>query len=183
MAMVNVVIGKNGKVTTATVTGKFAGTPTGACVEKAVKTASFPPSDGSEHAVPVPAQVGARRTPASADHREDEPLARLAAAFDDWGLNVRLPLTAADFDAACAPVPPELRLARCCPARARRVIVGSGGPTFFERFEQSPEAADGWPNPLDRFTARVVGALAAAALAPLGIAPRAPLSRSPGARR
>jgi predicted Zn finger-like uncharacterized protein len=46
MAMVNVVIGKNGKVSTATVTGKFAGTPTGTCVEKAVKTASFPPSDG-----------------------------------------------------------------------------------------------------------------------------------------
>jgi predicted Zn finger-like uncharacterized protein len=46
MAMVNVVIGKTGKVTTATVTGKFAGTPTGACVEKAVKAASFPPSEG-----------------------------------------------------------------------------------------------------------------------------------------
>ena len=47
MAMVNIVIGKNGKVDSATVTGKFAGTPTGACVEKAVKTATFPPSDGS----------------------------------------------------------------------------------------------------------------------------------------
>jgi predicted Zn finger-like uncharacterized protein len=46
MAMVNVVIGRSGKVTSATVTGKFAGTPTGACVEKAVKAASFPPSDG-----------------------------------------------------------------------------------------------------------------------------------------
>jgi len=46
MAMVNVVIGKSGKVSSATVTGKFAGTPTGTCVESAVKTASFPPSDG-----------------------------------------------------------------------------------------------------------------------------------------
>jgi predicted Zn finger-like uncharacterized protein len=46
MAMVNVVIGKSGKVTSATVTGKFAGTPTGSCVEQAVKTATFPPSDG-----------------------------------------------------------------------------------------------------------------------------------------
>jgi predicted Zn finger-like uncharacterized protein len=46
MAMVNVVIGKSGKVTSATVTGKFAGTPTGSCVEQAVKSASFPPSDG-----------------------------------------------------------------------------------------------------------------------------------------
>jgi len=55
MAMVNVVIGKNGKVSTATVTGKFAGTPTGSCVEKAVKTASFPPSDGLS--TPYPFQL------------------------------------------------------------------------------------------------------------------------------
>jgi predicted Zn finger-like uncharacterized protein len=46
MAMVNVNIGKSGKVTSSAVTGKFQGTPTGACVEKAVRTASFPPSDG-----------------------------------------------------------------------------------------------------------------------------------------
>ncbi|HET6284187.1 MAG TPA: GYF domain-containing protein [Polyangia bacterium] len=46
MAMVTVIIGKNGKVSSATVTGKFAGTPTGSCVERAVKTAAFPPSDG-----------------------------------------------------------------------------------------------------------------------------------------
>jgi predicted Zn finger-like uncharacterized protein len=46
MAMVNVSILKSGKVGSATVTGKFAGTPTGSCVEKAVKSASFPPSDG-----------------------------------------------------------------------------------------------------------------------------------------
>jgi hypothetical protein len=46
MAMVNVVILKSGKVGSATVTGKFAGTPTGSCVEKAVKSATFPPSDG-----------------------------------------------------------------------------------------------------------------------------------------
>jgi predicted Zn finger-like uncharacterized protein len=55
MAMVNVVIGKSGKVTTATVTGKFAGTPTGACVEKAVKSASFPPSEGLS--TPYPFQL------------------------------------------------------------------------------------------------------------------------------
>lgn len=46
LAMVNVVIAKSGKVSSATVTGKFAGTPTGTCVESAVKSASFPPSDG-----------------------------------------------------------------------------------------------------------------------------------------
>jgi hypothetical protein len=46
LAMVNVVIAKSGKVSGATVTGKFAGTPTGTCVENAIKTGSFPPSDG-----------------------------------------------------------------------------------------------------------------------------------------
>jgi predicted Zn finger-like uncharacterized protein len=46
MAMVNVVIGKNGRVSAATVSGKFAGTPSGLCVEKAVKSATFPPSEG-----------------------------------------------------------------------------------------------------------------------------------------
>ena len=55
MAMVNVVIGKNGKVASATVSGKFAGTPTGACVEKAVKSATFPPSDG--FSTPYPFQL------------------------------------------------------------------------------------------------------------------------------
>jgi predicted Zn finger-like uncharacterized protein len=46
MAMVNVSIAKSGKVSSATVSGKFAGTPTGTCVEKAVKSAGFPPSEG-----------------------------------------------------------------------------------------------------------------------------------------
>ena len=55
MAMVNVVILKSGKVGSATVTGKFAGTPTGSCVEKAVKGASFPPSDGLS--TPYPFQL------------------------------------------------------------------------------------------------------------------------------
>jgi predicted Zn finger-like uncharacterized protein len=55
MAMVNVVIAKSGSVSSATVTGKFAGTPTGSCVEKAVKTAKFPPSDG--FSTPYPFQL------------------------------------------------------------------------------------------------------------------------------
>jgi len=54
-AMVNVVIAKSGKVSSATVTGKFAGTPTGTCVEAAVKTASFPPSEG--FTTPYPFQL------------------------------------------------------------------------------------------------------------------------------
>jgi hypothetical protein len=46
IAMVNVVIARSGKVSSAMVKGAFAGTPTGACVENAVKSALFPPSDG-----------------------------------------------------------------------------------------------------------------------------------------
>ena len=45
-AMLNIVVGRNGAVRTAVVTGQFAGTPTGACVESAARTATFPPSDG-----------------------------------------------------------------------------------------------------------------------------------------
>lgn len=44
--MLNVVIGRNGAVTAAAATGVFASTPTGACVETAARTATFPPSQG-----------------------------------------------------------------------------------------------------------------------------------------
>jgi hypothetical protein len=46
IAIVNVVIAKDGRVSSARVTGSFAGTPSGACVERAAKTARFPRSDG-----------------------------------------------------------------------------------------------------------------------------------------
>jgi hypothetical protein len=55
MAMVMVVIGKSGRISSASVSGKFAGTPTGSCVEKAVKSASFPPSEGLS--TPYPFQL------------------------------------------------------------------------------------------------------------------------------
>jgi hypothetical protein len=53
--MVNVVIATNGRVSSATVTGRFAGTPTGACVEQAVMAGAFPPSDGLS--TPYPFQL------------------------------------------------------------------------------------------------------------------------------
>lgn len=46
LVMVNVSIGPGGNVTNARVTGRFAGTLTAACVDTAVRAASFPPSDG-----------------------------------------------------------------------------------------------------------------------------------------
>ena len=42
-AMANIGVASGGKVNTASVTGKFAGTPTGSCVEVAAKSAKFPP--------------------------------------------------------------------------------------------------------------------------------------------
>jgi hypothetical protein len=42
-AMASISVASGGKVNSATVTGKFAGTPTGSCVEAAAKSAKFPP--------------------------------------------------------------------------------------------------------------------------------------------
>jgi predicted Zn finger-like uncharacterized protein len=42
-AMANISVVAGGRVGSATVTGKFAGTPTGSCVESAAKSAKFPP--------------------------------------------------------------------------------------------------------------------------------------------
>jgi hypothetical protein len=44
--MLHVLIGRNGAVRSAVATGQFADTSTGACVESAARTATFPPSDG-----------------------------------------------------------------------------------------------------------------------------------------
>jgi hypothetical protein len=46
VVIVNVVVSRQGSVTAATVSGQFAGTPTGDCVAGAAKTATFPPSNG-----------------------------------------------------------------------------------------------------------------------------------------
>ncbi len=45
-AMANISVASGGKVSNATVTGKFAGTPTGSCVEVAAKSAKFPACQG-----------------------------------------------------------------------------------------------------------------------------------------
>jgi len=81
-----------------------------------------------------------------------------------------MPIDAAAFDAACAPVS-ALTLGGLLPGARAAVIVGSGGPAFFDLFAAgSAEASDGAPHPLDRYTRRVAGAAAAAALAPLAAA-------------
>ena len=53
-ALVAVVIGQSGKVQDADVKGVLAGTPTGDCVQKAVKSASFGRFKGSPMSVTYP---------------------------------------------------------------------------------------------------------------------------------
>jgi len=97
---------------------------------------------------------------------------------------VLLPLDAAAFDAACAPVAPGLRLRTILAGARAALIVGSGGRRFFDLFaQQAPERGDGRRDPLDRFTRRVVAAAVAAALEPLevGYALRFPFLTEAGA--
>jgi hypothetical protein len=96
-------------------------------------------------------------------------LAALEAALGARGLDVRLPLDAAAFDAACAPVAPTLRLAALLPG-ARAALVVGGGRAFFDAFARARDAGDTAPNPLDRHTRAVVVEAARAALDPLGVA-------------
>ena len=46
VAELKLAVGKDGKVTDARVSGKLANTPLGACIEKAARASSFPPSSG-----------------------------------------------------------------------------------------------------------------------------------------
>jgi hypothetical protein len=95
----------------------------------------------------------------------------LARSLGGCGLNILLPLDAAAFDEACAPVAPGLRASALLPGARGAVVVGSGGPTFFDGFARdAPEATDGRPDPLDRFTRRVAEEAVRLALQPLAVA-------------
>jgi len=56
------------------------------------------------------------------------------------------------------------------PGAASALVVGSGGPAFFEGFARAPQASDGQRDPLDRYTRAVVEAATRAVLGPLGVA-------------
>ena len=92
----------------------------------------------------------------------------LAAALAARGFNILLPLSEASFDLACAPVAPALNLRALLPdagtGAAGAIIVANGGPAMFRRFRAAPEATDGRPHPLDRFTRSAVDAAAEEAL-------------------
>lgn len=55
------------------------------------------------------------------------------------------------------------------------VLLGPDGPAMWDRFTAAPEFADGAPDPLDRWSRRVISALAAA----LGAAARFPFGGPP----
>ena len=61
------------------------------------------------------------------------------------------------------------------------LLLGPDGPDFWEAFAASPERRDGAPDPLDRWSERVIGALAAPlgaeALFPFGGPPFVPFTR------
>jgi ferredoxin len=82
---------------------------------------------------------------------------------------VLLPLEATVFDAACAPVAPTLTLASLMAGARGAVVVGSGGPAFFDGFASSAFARDGLPDPLDRYTRVVIEGSVRAALEPRGV--------------
>lgn len=50
---IKITVDQRGKVTNASATGKFAGTPSGNCLEAAVKAAKFPPSQGMTFDYPI----------------------------------------------------------------------------------------------------------------------------------
>jgi ferredoxin len=63
---------------------------------------------------------------------------------------------------------------------ATLLLVGPAAPAFWERFRTSPEYADGAPDPLNRWSERVIGAIAAqaggVAVFPFGGPPWAPFT-------
>ncbi|MEO0999354.1 MAG: ferredoxin, partial [Pseudomonadota bacterium] len=63
------------------------------------------------------------------------------------------------IEAAFAPGPETPGIA---PGARAIVLLGPDGPRFWPRFVTAPEMADGEAHPLDRWSERVVGALAKA---------------------
>jgi hypothetical protein len=91
----------------------------------------------------------------------------LRRQLDDAGLNVTLSLSAAAFDAACAPVS-SVRLAQLLAHGKSALLVGSAGRVFFERFWAATGGADGRSSPLDRFTRTAVEGAVTATLGGAG---------------
>ncbi len=79
-------------------------------------------------------------------------LAEIAQFLAPYGLATRGALKLADDELST----PQIGRARTL------VLIGSIGPSGWQVFAHSPELRDGLANPLDRWSRRVIGALAAA---------------------
>ncbi len=88
-----------------------------------------------------------------------DPLPRLRAELAAEGLHIVRPVTAAAVVAAGMALPAVPSL----PRPRALVVVGDGGGAFYARFRAAGETSG--RDPLDRYTARVVGAAVARALA------------------
>src|SRR5262245_61499604 len=93
-----------------------------------------------------------------------EPLfTRLAARLAPHGLNLLGATSVSDYDAA---VPERWTLRSFAPDVRTLVVIGNGGPAFWQAFQRHivrDPAASAGPDPLDRFTRVVI----ADAVAPL----------------
>ena len=93
-------------------------------------------------------------------------LAELRRALVRSGLNLALPLPAADYDRS---VSADWQTARVAPEVRSILVVGNGGRGFWECFRRSPEASL-QRDPLDTYTERVLHEVAASQDPPARIA-------------
>ena len=136
-AMVNVVVTRQGAVRAATTTGRFAGTPTGDCVDASVKTVTFPPSDGASF--PYPFVLGPPMAPAKiAPPPRAEPPARIVAT--NRPLSFERLVTDADLEGRGAD---ELRL-------MRNTIFARAGRSFEDRALRDYFSRQPWYRPAAR---------------------------------
>jgi epoxyqueuosine reductase len=99
-------------------------------------------------------------------------LERLRAALAEEGLLIVRPLSQAALDRAGV----TLSLAALLPGGRTGVVIGDGGPGFFERFSRHADPSP--PDPLDAYTRGVVGAAFSRAIAdPGAFALRFPFAR------
>ena len=179
-------IGKNGKCRSASVSGKFAGTPTGPASRRRSSRASSAVRR-LQHALPVPAQVAAgpcgsrhvaAEKPAGSHRARDGGERRTARGAGGARLQCAAATVRGGVRWRLRPVAPTLRLrallgeAAPAPSDAISAIIVGSGRRVFERFRAAPEATDGARHPLDRFTRAAVGAASRRALGAAGVAYR-----------
>ena len=100
--------------------------------------------------------------------RAAEVFARLRLSLRDEGLFIVLPLVADAFDAVCLPSAGP-SAAELLPHIGTLMLVGDGGPTFFQRFQASRVVTAEGDNPLDDYTRSRIASVVERVLHPEGI--------------